>query len=208
MRYALVLIAVLGTAACGVGARPAFTGAPPPRLAVAPSDTVPFVLRAPATIGPFALGSQRAYEDGVSGTQFRYVGSDSLIADVFVYPADPRLAGCGTVCGDSAVHAEVADFIGLIPELLRLGYFGSIAVGAETPFRPLPGAEWTAGRHLELAATRDGKPVRSDLYLYLFRGYRVKVRATYPDTPDARATVRGFTEELVRQLPTSRAAAP
>ena len=197
MRYVAAAIVVVAFAACasggGGGAPPA---AVPARTEPAP-DTAPLTLRAPRSIGAFAMRGRRDYPDPTLGTQFRYAGPDSLEADAYVYPADPRVTRCGTACADSAVRAEAAGFIELIPDYLRAGYFGTATVTMNEALKPRAGDRWAAGHHVALAATRDGRGVRSDYYLYLLRGYRVKLRATYPDTPARRAAVENLASELV-----------
>ena len=205
--YRVALAFLLALAACrsGSSARPS-TGTAP-SAGGARADTLDVIISAPAAVGTFKLVGRHDFADRAAGTQLDYLGRGGLPANAFLYPAPSSAQRCAA-CADSLVNAEAMDFVGVIPELIRRGSFSSASGMQVERLDPPPGVAWLAGRHVTFSIVRNGKPGRTDFYLFLLRGYRVKVRATYSDAPAAREEVRAFTEELLRVLPASRVTTP
>ena len=204
---AVAALACRGGGSGGAATTPAATPAPAPTPAArADADTGAFTISIPQSVGEFAFGKRTDYEQRDLGTLVRYEAPDGLYADVYVYPADPKLAPCGAACGDSAVKEEAAGFISLIPEYLSRGYFEKAEV-VENRALPVPaGAAWVSGRQVVMSVVRDRMAQRSEYYLFLLPYYRIKVRATYADTPEARDRIARFASEVARVMPSSRRA--
>ena len=205
--YRFALAYLLALAACRSGSSGGPSTGTAPSAGAGRADSTDVTIRVPAAVGTFKLVGRHDYADRASGTQLDYLGSGRLPANAFVYPAPKTTQGCAT-CADSLVHAETMAFVASIPELVRRGLFRSASATQVEKLDPPPRAAWLAGRHVALSVMRNSEARRSDFYLFLLRGYRVKVRATYIDTPGAREQVRAFTEELLRVLPASHVATP
>ena len=204
-----LLAVVLGGTACASRAPSAGQPAVPAAAPGAPSagtDGSPggVGLRIPPAIGDFALLSRQDDERFGTGTSLRYRSTDGLEVDAFVYGLNPDVTRCGAACADSAVRAESAGFVGLIPVYLARGYFRSATVASEAPLPRPSGALWLAGYRVSLAVVRDAGPEQSDFLLYILPGYRVKVRATYPAQAATAARMQRFADELLVRLPAGR----
>jgi hypothetical protein len=165
-----------------------------------PGATAGVNIAVPRHVADFELLERHDYDDKSSGVQLRYRDSDSVLADVFVYPG-PDLAGdCAQECAAKTLDAEIADFRDVIPELIKRGYAQAMTVVSEEPLIPSAGAPWRLGRHMRLAVKHDDRPMRSEFYLYYLPGYRVKVRATYDDAPARSQSVEKFAAAIVPAL--------
>ena len=213
VRSALAAAFVLPALACGTAARPpadpvvrpaAADATPPP----APDSTTGVRIGIPGQVAAFSLHSRRDYEDRALGTQLRYMGPDSLFADVYVYPGPDFGPGCDSTCAADVFARELAQFTNDFPEMVRRQYYDSIAVAGESSLPPGPGRPWRLGRHLRLAVTRDGKPARSDFHLFYLPVYRVKVRVTYDPTPPRTQALEAFMRELMPLLTGTPASRP
>ncbi len=151
-----------------------------PATGVAPAQPQ-IEITVPDSVGAFRMLRRIDYEEAELGVQLRYQGPDALIADVFVYPGPDLTRECPAPCAKERLASEIADFERDIPEIIRRGYVESATITATEPLVPEPGAPWHMGHHLILAVTRDGRAQRSDFYLYYVPGFRVKVRATFPE---------------------------
>ena len=183
-RFTLASLLALATAGCRSGSSGGPSTGPAPSAGVARADTPDVSIRIPAAVGTFKLMGRHDYDDRAAGTQLIYRGAAGLAADAYVYPA-PRVAQGCAACADSLVNREALDFVAAIPEFIRRGYFSSAAGTQVETLDPTPGVAWLAGRHVAFSVMRDGKAGRADFYLFLLRGYRVKVRSTYTDAPAA-----------------------
>ena len=200
-------LALVGVTACARAAAPSVDPAPaasaPPSSAAVTTATPPrasVAIRIPRTVAAFTMKRRHDYEDRSAGTQLRYEAADSTIADVYVYPG-PDLAGnCPVACAKTVIADEVKTFESGFPEMLRLGYVQTIGVTAREELAPPPGAAWQLGQHLTMAVTRDSLSQRSELYLFYVPRYRVKIRATYVETPERLAAIRAFAAEIVPAL--------
>jgi hypothetical protein len=157
-------------------------------------------LNVPQRVAGFALLDRHDYEDKSSGVQLRYTTPDSVMADVFVYPGADLVRDCAIECATKVLDQEIAGFRAIFPEMIKRGYVQAISVASEERLAPPTGAPWRLGHHLRLAVTREGKPLRSEFYLYYLPGYRVKVRATYEDTPSQTESVASFVAGIVPAL--------
>ena len=193
------VVACARTPAPSPAPSPAMTTATPGSLADS-AGRAPIKVRIPPAVASFAMKTRRDYEDASAGTQLRYQAADSTIADVYVYPGPDLATRCSMTCARDVLANEVKDFESSFPEIIRLGYMESMAVTGQAPLTPPDDAAWRLGHHLTLSVKRDGLVQRSELYLYYLPGYRVKVRATYPETPERIVAVRNFADAIVPAL--------
>ena len=103
---------------------------------------------------------------------------------------------------------EVDSFRAGFPEMVSHGYFERIEIASDESLVAPTGAVWRLGRHLRLGVTRDGVKQRSDFYLFYSLGYRVKVRATYLETPERASAIAAFVTEAVAALGPGDPSAP
>lgn len=194
------------TIACASAAPPSPTPAvaPAPTAAVttpAAADTAPrTAVRLPARVATFRLVQRHEYENRALGVQLRYTGPDSLYADVYVYPGPGFDTRCDSQCSAQAFTREVAQFQADFPEMVKQKYYDSIVVVEDETLAPGPDKPWRLGHHLRLAVQRNGKPARSDFYLYYVPRYKVKVRLTYDPTPERTQAMDAFIQDLMPQV--------
>lgn len=203
----IAALALLALTACARTPAPSTTPppAPPPAAtaaapAAAATSRPPAALRIPRTVASFSLKSRRDYEDRAAGTQLRFEAADSTVADVYLYPGPDLGSNCPVECAKTAMANEVRTFESGFPEMVKLGYVQTIDVTAREELAPPADAGWQLGQHLTMGVTRDGASQRSELYLFYLPRYRVKIRATYVETPARLAAVRAFAAELVPAL--------
>ena len=146
------------------------------------------------------MKARRDYEDRSAGTQLRYEAADCTVADVYVYPGPDLADNCAMDCAKSVIANEVKTFESGFPEMVRLGYVHTIGITAREELTPPANAAWRLGQHLTMDVVRDSKPQRSEFYLFYVPKYRVKIRATYAETPERLAAVRAFADALVPAL--------
>ena len=206
MKRTATALALLGFTACARAAGPSAEPAPavsPPAVAApaTASGTRPSgAVRIPPRVASFAVKGRHDYEDRSLGTQLRYEAADSTIADVYLYPGPDLAADCPVACARTVMGNEVRSFENDFPEMVKRGYVQSIVVTDREELTPAADAAWQLGHHLTLAVTRDSLPQRSEFYLFYLPRYRVKIRATYVETPERLAAVRAFAAELVPAL--------
>jgi len=154
--------------------------------------------QAPPTVGEFRLIGHEVLEEPGAGAHMRYErpGQPAWI-DVYVYPVAAD-SGCTAGCDSLAVRREAGDFTGMIPELLRRGYYDSLRVVSDQRMSLGAAAKPLYARHLALRGGREGQGVTSQFYLVAAGEVLVKVRATYPPDPSLdgalEAFARGFVE--------------
>jgi hypothetical protein len=153
-------------------------------------DSADISLRIPPQIGEFQMARRRDFPD--KSVMLRFMRSDSLYGDVFVYDGPDFTPSCDSSCAEGVLKAEGDDFIAAFPEFLRRKYVDTINVTTDQPLIPPANASWRIGRHVRMWQMKDGKTQWSDLYLYYLRGFRVKVRATYPADSATAVTMREF----------------
>ena len=157
-------------------------------------------LNIPDSVDGFGLIDQEKYEDPALGYRLRYSGADSLYADVFVYPGPMLGTPCDTAVANNALSEQVTGFRDGFATMIERRYVDSITVTSDEILARGVDSPWCLGRHLTLAVIRDGKPQRSDFYLYALSGYFVKVRVTFPVTTTRLALERRFTDSLFSVL--------
>lgn len=183
----------IGAAAAGSTA-PVNPGADDKARAAAPRIRVDI----PPAIGPFKFVRRQDYDDAALGTMVRYRHeSDSLEADVFVYPGPDLAVRCDTPCAREELKSEYQGFIEQFEELRARGYFESIRVVAEQPLVPPAGAPWAMGQRIHLSVRREGREQRSEFWLAYLPGIRFKVRSTFVETPARVAAVQDFVDSAV-----------
>lgn len=195
MKFLVTCFIALGLAACSAAGR---SGS----LAMAPAPLAGNLikLRVPEMVGAFTMARRHDYPDAENGVQLRFQGPDDLVADVYVYPGPDLTTGCALACARDVMNAELAGFEEGIPEMIRLGYVQAATISARDSLVPTPASLWQLGHHLTLAVERDGGPKRSDFFLYYLPGFRVKVRATYVESPARLENLRRFVEQVVPAL--------
>ena len=195
----LALASLAAACARGPDPSPAPSAAPAPAT-VPVADLAPIAIRIPPAVGAVTMRTRRDYEDRAAGTMLRYAGPDSMIADVFVYPGPDLASRCSISCAQDVLRNEASSFEQSFPEMIRLGYVEAAKVTSRGPLMPPDGAAWRLGEHISAAMTRDKQAQRSDFYLFYLPGYRVKIRATYVETPARITALRNFAAELVPAL--------
>lgn len=154
----------------------------------------------PGRIAGFQLSHQERYENRDFGTMYRYQGTDSMFADVFVYPGPALGVPCDTTVAVRAIETQVAGFREGFPVMIQRHYVDEIAVVQDDRVAPGSDDPWCAGRHLTLDVIREGIPKRSDFYLYALPGYFVKVRMTFVASDARLALEQNFIAHLFPQL--------
>jgi len=151
--------------------------------------------QAPPAVGEFRLVGQEMLEQPGAGAHLRYErpGHPAWI-DVYVYPVPD--SGCTAGCDSLAVRRESDDFAGMIPELVRRGYYDSLRVASDQRMS-LGGARPLYARHLVLRGGREGRAVASQFYLVAGGPVLVKLRATYPPDPSLDTALEAFARGFV-----------
>lgn len=164
-----------------------------------PSSGV-IAVRVPTGIAQFVLESRRNYDDAALGVQLRYKDPAGLRADVFIYPGPDLASNCAIPCARGHLATEVEDFHQSIPTMIERGYVQSATVTTTEALTPPQAAPWQLGHHLALAVIRDGRPQRSEFYVYYLPGFRVKVRSTFDETPGHSQAIDAFIQALMPAL--------
>lgn len=162
-----------------------------------------FQISYPETVGDFRLARREDYEDPRLGSRLRYGRGDGTFIDVYVYPGVKADSTCPVACAEDRVAAEVNEFVGSFPELVRRGYYRRMDVTGDDAVAVPEGAPWRAGRELVMEVVPGegpATPQESRFILYSFPGYMVKVRATHPPSATAAGTTRRFVADLLAQL--------
>lgn len=174
--------------------------APVPREQPAEPDQG--AVRIPPEVAGFRMMGRHDYEDPSMGTTVRYGrDDDDLHVDIYVYPGVEVNAACDAVC---AVKAEADGFIGDFPGLVRAGHYERLDLTADEPLQPPAGAPWAYGRHLSMSVRRRGQELESQYWVFSMPGFFLKARSSYPASPEARARVQRFADELPGALMPSR----
>ena len=177
------------------------------------SDSGGVTLRIPPSVGPFAMKMRKDMEQADAGTMLRFVRDvDSLSADVFLYAGPDLATACPLECSRTLLDSEISEFIGFIPELVRLHYVDSMSVIGDDTLVAGAADRWVMGRHLTLHQRHEGRSEESHFYLYYLPGVRVKVRASFvPDTSRTRAVAdfaAGIVPALTAPAPVTSAEEP
>jgi hypothetical protein len=167
--------------------------------------------QAPPAVGEFRLVGRELLEQAGAGAHLRYErpGQPTWI-DVYVYVVPD--SGCTAGCDSLAVRHESDDFAGMIPELVRRGYYDSLRVASDQQLSLGAGARPRYARHLVLRGGREGRAVASQFYLIAGGDVLVKVRATYPPDPALDGALedfaRGFVEAALGTVTTCAGGPP
>jgi hypothetical protein len=189
VRRALPGIATLVLlAACG--GQPGVAGAPVP-------DPGPVELFIPQRVASFRFDGRKDDPNPALGTQVRFAAADSQYADVFIYPGPDLGAECDRACATRLLAQETDGFVSGFGAMKAQGYVADIRVRESRPLTPGAGATWQMGRHFILDLVREGRAQRSDYWLVYLPGTRLKVRATYADTPPNVAKLTAFLDTVV-----------
>lgn len=186
-------VVLLLAAACG--GRTTATGAPAP--AAAP---VEFFL--PPRVASFHYDSRKDDPNPALGTQVRFEAADSQYADVFIYPGPDLGESCDRACAAKLLGQETEGFVQGFGAMKAQGYVADIKVRRGRALQPTAGASWQMGHHFILDVTREGRAQRSDYWLVYFPGTRLKVRSTYPDTPERVARIEAFLDTVASAFTT------
>ena len=168
----------------------------------------PIHLRVPDSISAFSLRSKKDYDDPALGAMFRYGrATDSLEADVFVYPGPDFAESCALECATKVIESEIQQFVDIFPEMVQRRYVDTIYVARRDTLIPPEGVQWRLGRHLGLVERRGGKSMLSDFYVYYLPGVRMKVRATYAPDSSSVSAIREFAAGMVPAITSATARA-
>ncbi len=185
----LLLLALLASASAAAAPAAAQQAAPP---------IVAIVI--PDSIADFAFHSRYDFDDPNDGVSVRYVGPDSLFADVIVYPGPDLGSDCDRACALQVMDSEIAGFESSFGEFIQRGHMEAMSIQRTDTLEPAPGEPWVIGRHLTLAVRRDNEPKRSDFRLLYLPHYRIKVRVTYAPTVARSAAMLDFYESLIPEM--------
>jgi hypothetical protein len=188
MRRFTLAAALLVLAACA--------GAPTPGGEPAPAAAAePMQLYIPVRVGHFVFSGRRDYDDPANGTHFRYIGPDSVIGDIFVYPGPDFAADCNTKCALEVLQAEVDGFRDNLSLVRKDWGADSLVVVSTQRATRVAGDLWQVGHRMRLRMVERGRPVRlSDFHLFMVPGSRFKVRITYPDVAPHTRYADDFTD--------------
>lgn len=179
----------------------------PVALAPTSPDSAGVRLHFPPRVADFELKA-RQRDPGGAEVLLRFMGPDSVRADVFIY-AGPDFAGnCDSACAAGLLEREVADFHANFPEMIRRKYVDSIAVESDVALPRTDASGWRLGRRVLLATRRKGQAERSEFHLFYLPSARVKIRTSYVPTPARVSAVAAFAEGLVPALLRPAGAAP
>jgi hypothetical protein len=153
-------------------------------------------LTPPERLAGFRLTEIKQLEGGAGG-QMRYRSAEGVELDAFLYPL-PDAPDCERACDSVAVNAEIDAFPGMIPTLVERGTFDSLAVQRDDTVRVEEGAAAAHGRHLTLAGSAAGRPIRFHVLLFGIGNYLVKFGAAYPPNAKSDSLVARFAGEFVR----------
>jgi hypothetical protein len=166
-------------------------------------DRPGFSLTAPEAVGEFRLAGREDFDDPRLGTSVRYARRDGFYFDVYVYPGVPADSSCPRACAEERVEEETDEFVDSFREFISRGYYRRMDVRSNERVDVPAGVPWRAGRRLVMEVVRGQgptTPLESQYILYSFPGYMVKVRVTYPPSPETAETVRAFVAELLPAL--------
>jgi hypothetical protein len=163
----------------------------------ADTDGSRITFQPPAAVGEFRMTGHEVLEQPGAGAHLRYErpGQPAWI-DVYVYPVAAD-SGCTAGCDSLAVRRESDEFAGMIPELLRRGYYDSLRVVSDQRLSLGAAARPLYARHLVLRGGREGTVVTSQFYLVAAGEVLVKFRATYPPDPALDGAVKTFARDFV-----------
>lgn len=152
----------------------------------------------PDRIAGFRVTSVTQMEGGAGG-HLLYRSADGLELDTYLYPL-PEDPDCLTGCDAVAADREADTFPSLIPAMVERGYFDSLAVERDEPVRVEHAGMSAHGRHLWLAGSAAGRPVRFHLLVFGVGTSMMKVRATFPPSARRDGLVSTFASEFVRTM--------
>ena len=170
----------------------------------ADTSSHPISFQPPTAVAGFRMTGHEVLQEPGAGAHLRYQrpGAAEWI-DVYVYPV-PGDSTCTAGCDSLAVRREADQFAGMIPELLRRGYYDSLRVADDHRVSLPTGGRTLAGRHLLLKGGREGRRITSHFYLVAAGEVLVKLRATYPpDAPMDAALdefAKGFVDAALRTV--------
>jgi hypothetical protein len=212
------LLAVVLAAACaGSGGPPAgdAPGAPgpgapaadpaPPAAPAPPAPSAPQggQIRIPTEVAGFRLTGRRDFEQPGAGSVFRSTGTDSLFADVYLYPGPGLDARCDVDCAARVLAQEAEGFETIeLPALVEDGTILSFELLAHDTLAAPADAAWRVGRQVRVDLVYpDERGLRRSEWVVRYLPFaRVKVRATYRETPERTERVAAFVRELIPAL--------
>lgn len=189
------LVVPIVLAACAGGQTPS-----PAPTATAGPDTA-FTFRVPRTIAGWRFIGRQAYDDPGLGMSVRYRHSDSLTADLYLYPGPSFDKRCDEACARDLLKSEMDTSVAMFQHLAREGRFGALAIDDVRALEPARHDRWRIGSHMRMRLTPSGETVshRSDLWLVYVPHVKLKVRATFVET---RARTRALESFLAGVVPT------
>lgn len=188
----LLLPVVFG--ACASGARSATDLA-----AVSAASDTTLSFRIPRTIAGWRFVGRQHYDDPDLGMSVRYRHSDSLTADLYLYPGPGFDADCDVDCARALLRSEMDTNLAMFRTLEREGRYGSVSVDATRDLTPARTDRWRVGSHvrMRIAPAGSNQPHRSDLWLVYLPLVKMKVRATFLETPARTAALESFLASVV-----------
>ena len=157
--------------------------------------------KSPDSIGTYALVERHDSPEAADGILLRYQrDSDSLWADVYLYPGPDLASDCDFACAQSLLEREATQFVTDIQEFAQRGFGDTMALRNERALTPSAEDAWLMGRYLHFFLRIEGEVTWSDQYLYYLPKIRVKVRATYAPDSTLRREIEAFAAAVVPTL--------
>lgn len=194
----LLVTLALSLAACAPpGPGPTTTIVPAP----APAESLPDIsITIPRSIGAFEFVVRQDFDDPSMGSMVRYRDADSLEADVFLYPGPDLGTRCPEQCARRALKAEIDGFSRTMRDR---SYLQSFKVLSGADLTPPAGARWIIGHHLHATVRYKARHLRaqhSDYWIVYIPGLRLKVRATFDESPTREAALDRFLTQVVSEF--------
>lgn len=182
-------------ASCASGSRLATTdNTTEPRSAAA---VYPYF---PSSVGDFAESNRERYDNPAAGVRVGYVTPKGLASDAFLYPI-PSAASDSSVSGRRTAARTEAMKAGRT--LAARGTYADLELAPPADLEVTGAASLLPGTYIAASMRQQGRPVLSDIYVFVVGDQFLKIRATYPGearSSAARAEVRMFAASLAAVL--------
>lgn len=189
----ILLLLAGGVVGCAPGAPAASSPAPVSSAIPLPDVT----LRLPSAVGAFRFVARQDFEDPSQGAMFRFRTSDSLAADVFLYPGPDLEGDCPLDCARRLLESEQKGFSTAMAELKASGRIESYRKVSDASLSRPDGAAWAIGHRIGMRVRMAGAEHQSHFWLVYLAGVRLKVRSTFIDAAGREGALEEFLSNVV-----------
>jgi hypothetical protein len=146
----------------------------------------------PEKIGNYTLTGKNVFPDSLYGVVYNYDNNGRGYINLYIYPVLDEVRNKDI----NAVEFEVNMFIASLPELKARGIYDSVSVirNESITFGK------REGRVVVMNILRDGRELRSLLYIFSEDNTYLKIRATYPKEDDQVQEVEKFIANLFDEI--------